>query len=249
MVLLASLQSLDQSITNWTAAMGWPGEAAFRLVLAGIFGGLVGLEREIRGRQAGFRTNLLVCLGSALTMIVSNRIAEHAWHQVGPEYTIRTDPARIAYGVMMGIGFLGGGVIMREGNEKIRGLTTAAAMWCLAAIGLCVGFGLYLLSLWATILVLLSLWLLDYVEDILPKLRYRTLTVRVPWGPNVVAVLVARAQQAKLRVADASFERSADLHFADVFLRVAFTHKDVYHNFERALEADSDYQLIAAREI
>jgi putative Mg2+ transporter-C (MgtC) family protein len=248
-MLLASVQSLDQSMTNWASAIGWPGEACLRLLLAAIFGGLVGLEREIRGRQAGFRTNILVCLGSALTMIVSASLTLHPWHQVGTEYTIRVDPGRIAYGVMMGIGFLGAGVIMREGNEKIRGLTTAAALWCVAAIGLCIGFGLYLLSLWATILVLLCLWLLDYLEELLPKVRFRTLTVRVAWGPAAVASVVARAEEAKLRVADASFERTADLHFADVFLRVAFTDKDVYHGFERALEADSNYQLIAAREI
>jgi putative Mg2+ transporter-C (MgtC) family protein len=219
------------------------------LFLAGIFGGLVGLEREVRGRQAGFRTNILVCLGSALTMIVSSSLAVHPWHQVGNEYTIRVDPGRIAYGVMTGIGFLGAGVIMRERSGTIRGLTTAAALWCMAAVGLCVGFGLYLLSLWATILILACLWILDYLEDALPKTRYRTVTVRVPWAAGVIANTINMVKAAQLKVYDMSFDRSADLSFADVSLRVAFKDSEVYYRFERQIEADPKYNLIATREI
>src|SRR3954469_25305317 len=96
------LQHLDQSIASFAASLGPTGEAFFRLTLAAIAGGLVGLEREVRGRQAGFRTNLLVCVGSCLTMIVSLQFAIHHWQPQTENrgININIDPARIAYGVM-----------------------------------------------------------------------------------------------------------------------------------------------------
>src|SRR5436305_14108047 len=100
------LQHFDQSVAAWAAGLGTTGEAWLRLLLAAIAGGLVGLERELRGRQAGFRTNLLVCLGSALTMIVSLNFATHQWSPQGPGVNVTADPARVAYGVMTGVGFL-----------------------------------------------------------------------------------------------------------------------------------------------
>jgi putative Mg2+ transporter-C (MgtC) family protein len=249
MLLLGFVHSLDQFVSQWAASLGWPGEAFLRLLLAGIFGGLVGLEREVRGRQAGFRTNILVCLGSALTMMVSAQLALHPWHISGNEYTIRVDPGRIAYGVMTGIGFLGAGVIMREGTGTIRGLTTAAALWCIAAVGLAVGFGLYLLSLFATLLIVGCLWILDYVEDVIPKVRYRTVTVRVPWAAGAIGATIRRIKEAGLDVVDASFERCSDLSYADVALRIAFTDPEQYYSFERQIAEDSTYQLMATREI
>src|SRR5829696_4289585 len=133
MVLLALVVApYDTRIQQWAASLGWPGEAFLRLALAIVVGGLVGLERELRGRQAGFRTNLLVCLGSCLTMLVSLHFATHAWSPQHAGVNINVDPARIAYGVMTGVGFLGAGAILRN-EGAVRGLTTAAAMWCIAA--------------------------------------------------------------------------------------------------------------------
>src|SRR5436305_13732668 len=110
------LQHFDQSVAAWAAGLGTTGEAFLKLILSALAGGLVGLERELRGRQAGFRTNLLVCLGSALTMIVSLKFASHPWYAQTPNLgvNINIDPARIAYGVMTGVGFLGGGAIVRD---------------------------------------------------------------------------------------------------------------------------------------
>src|SRR5256885_15963979 len=107
------LEHLNQFLASWAAALGPTGEGFLRLFLAAIAGGLVGLERELRGRQAGFRTYLLVCLGSALVMIVSTEFGVHHWTAQTPNQgvNINVDPARIAYGVMTGIGFLGAGVI------------------------------------------------------------------------------------------------------------------------------------------
>src|SRR3954462_13102217 len=107
------LEHLDSLITAKMHGLGWPGEAFVELLLAALAGGMVGLERELRGRQAGFRTNILVAVGSALVMIVSTRVAEHPWHPSGPGVNINVDPARIAYGVMTGVGFLGAGLIVQ----------------------------------------------------------------------------------------------------------------------------------------
>lgn len=234
----------SEQIQQWAASLGFPLEAALRLFLAGVAGGLVGLEREVRGRQAGFRTNLLVCLGSALVMVVSARIAFIPW-PAGAGVHIQVDPARIAYGVMTGIGFLGAGTIIQH-RGGVRGLTTAAGLWCMAAVGLAVGSGLYVLSFMAVVMILLSLWLLDKLEDILPKVRYRTITIRRKWQPDCVADTIGRFKTAKLDVLDASFRRSNDLAYADISLDIAFINARQYYTFERQLGADPEYQLISS---
>src|SRR5438128_1990506 len=133
---------IDHYLAKLAFSYGWPVYMLMRLLMAMVAGGLVGLERELRGRQAGFRTNLLVCLGSALVMIVSNSIAVADWAARDVHVNVNVDPARIAYGVMTGIGFLGAGTIIKSGGS-VRGLTTAAGLWCVAAIGLAAGFGMY----------------------------------------------------------------------------------------------------------
>ena len=135
MLQLASSLSL-----NWY-------EALLRLALAGALGGLIGLERELREREAGLRTHLLVAVGSALFTIVG----AYAFASV------RTDPTRIAAQIVTGIGFLGAGAILRQGFS-VRGLTTAATLWVVAAVGLAAGAGYYSGALITTALVLLALW-------------------------------------------------------------------------------------------
>lgn len=124
-----------------------------RLLLSVLLGGLVGLEREMHGRAAGFRTHILVCIGATLTMLVS----AYGF----PLET--TDPARLAAQVVSGIGFLGAGTILREGTT-IRGLTTAASLWVVGGIGLAIGIGFYLGAVAATILVVITLFALHKFE-------------------------------------------------------------------------------------
>ncbi|MGB7160637.1 MAG: MgtC/SapB family protein [Tepidisphaeraceae bacterium] len=245
--MLGVIDGWDARVSGWAASLGWPWEGFVRLLLATAAGGLVGLEREFRGRQAGFRTNILVCLGSAMAMIVSTEFARKLWpHQ--SNVNINIDPARIAYGVMTGVGFLGAGTILHN-KGTVRGLTTAAAMWCVAAVGLAAGLGMYLMTILAALLVVGALWLLDYFEDLLPKVRYRTVTIRRKWKVGLVSETVDRFQSAGLQVVDASFERSDDLAQADINLRIAFINKHQYYHFERQLEGDADYQLLATREL
>lgn len=130
-----------------------------RLIVAAILGGIVGMERGSGDRPAGFRTHILVCVGSALFMLVSI----YGFDDIAPVTTnleddigTRRDTARIAAQVVSGIGFLGAGTILHEGLT-IKGLTTAASLWIVSAIGLAVGSGMYLLSIVATMLTMLTL--------------------------------------------------------------------------------------------
>ncbi len=134
------------------------GQIVFRLILSVTLGGLVGLERQLQRRTAGLRTHILVCLGSCLIMLTSlyvfdiyNGIAE-------------LDPTRIAAGVITGIGFLGAGAIIRAG-EGVKGLTTAASIWVVAAVGLAAGCGFYSAAMFTTMLVLVALFLLRSLES------------------------------------------------------------------------------------
>lgn len=243
------MEHLDALLHAKLAGLGWPGEAMVKLVLAALAGGLVGLEREVRGRQAGFRTNLLVCVGSALAMIVSGRVAEMEWPRVpnGPT-SITVDPARIAYSVMTGIGFIGAGVIVRVGGN-VRGLTTAAGLWCVAAIGLAAGLGLYSVTAGASLIVLAALWLLDYLERGLPKVKYRNVTIRRRWEPGCVRATVRRLEEFGLQVGDVNFQRAADVRFVDIEARVAFSAKRTLYEFEQKLTEDDASELMAVREI
>ncbi len=156
----------------------WEVELIFRLVVAAALGGLIGLEREQHGRAAGLRTHLLVALGSAMAMVVSIHFA-HVFGQPGGVVAIRVDPARVAYGVMGGIGFLGAGAIIQQGMG-VRGLTTAASMWCTAAIGLGAGFGMFHVSAAATVIVLFALIVLDFADRRIPVRITQTATLNVP---------------------------------------------------------------------
>jgi putative Mg2+ transporter-C (MgtC) family protein len=126
---------------------------SIRLGLSLLLGGLIGWEREYRRQPAGLRTHILICLGATLMMLISVYI---------PQTYSGGDPSRIAAQVVSGIGFLGAGAIFSLGGS-IRGLTTAASIWIVAAIGLAVGAGMYLGAIFATVLVLLVLILFRYI--------------------------------------------------------------------------------------
>lgn len=131
-------------------------EIVLRLFLAVLLGGAIGYQREIAEKPAGLRTHALVSLGSALIMVVSIDIQP----VLGLE---RTDVTRIAAGVVTGIGFLGGGAIIRQGSI-VRGLTTAASIWVVSGVGLAAGGGLYVASIVSTLFILLTLTVLKYIE-------------------------------------------------------------------------------------
>jgi putative Mg2+ transporter-C (MgtC) family protein len=131
------------------------GEVLLRVVLAGVFGGAIGAEREIREREAGLRTHMLVAIGAALFTLVS----AYGWRDFhfSQRSGITYDPTRIAAQIVTGIGFLGAGAIIRQGLS-VRGLTTAASLWVVAAIGIATGAGYYSAAVITTVVVLVSLW-------------------------------------------------------------------------------------------
>lgn len=134
------------------------GELFFRLVLSCILGGLIGYERQSRRKSAGLRTNILVCLGSCLVMVLSQAIYREV------EGLTNADPARLAAQVVSGIGFLGAGAIMKEGLT-VTGLTTAACLWVVAGVGLAVGGGFYSGALISTALVFVTLGSLSRLDE------------------------------------------------------------------------------------
>jgi putative Mg2+ transporter-C (MgtC) family protein len=148
----------------------------YPLLAAVAAGGLIGLEREWRGRAAGFRTHILVCLASALLMEAS--VSQGGWRFTTlPGQEIIADPARMAHGVLTGIGFLCAGVIFRTGFS-IHGLTTAASLWMTAATGLVFGAGLLLMGGAATVVTLMILVGLKLVSSRMPEQAVADLTVR-----------------------------------------------------------------------
>jgi putative Mg2+ transporter-C (MgtC) family protein len=140
--------------------MSLPVEFALRLLLAGALGTIIGLDREYRAKEAGYRTHFLVSLGSALMMIVS----QYGFMEVlraSDGLNVRLDPSRIAAQVVTGIGFIGAGTIIFQ-KQIVRGLTTAAGIWATSGIGLAVGAGMYTLGISATVLTLVGLEVLSY---------------------------------------------------------------------------------------
>lgn len=150
-------------------------EILFRLCLAAVLGAVVGLEREVHGRPAGIRTYLLLCMGSALIMVVSEFLF-FKFEALGFGDILRVDPGRIAAQAVTGIGFLGAGVILRY-RDSIRGLTTAAAIWVACAVGLAIGAGFYLFGSAVTGITLVALVGLKAFERRLKKDWYKEMTV------------------------------------------------------------------------
>jgi putative Mg2+ transporter-C (MgtC) family protein len=139
-----------------------------------VAGGAIGIERSLHGRPAGFRTHTLVCLASSLLMLLT--VYQDHWFPAGAEI-VRIDPTRMAQGIMTGIGFLGAGVIFKEGIS-VRGLTTAASIWITSAIGVLMGSGLYYPAVVGTVLTLGVLAAFRWIENRLPTQQFARHRVR-----------------------------------------------------------------------
>jgi len=145
------------------------------LLVALAAGGLIGFERSYHGRPAGFRTHTLVCVASSALMLIT--MYQSHWYPDEFSGRVALDPTRMAQGIMTGIGFLGAGVIFKEGLT-VRGLTTAASIWITAAIGILAGIGFYFPLLVTTVLTLLTLSLFRWIESAVPGQYYAHLEVR-----------------------------------------------------------------------
>lgn len=179
----------------------------FRLILAATLSGIIGFEREFHGRAAGFRTHILLCIGSTLVMLTSMHIFDVYYGKVA------CDPARLAAGVVTGIGFLGAGAIMRS-RASVRGLTTAASLWAVAGIGLAVGSGLYFASIVTTVLVMITLMLFSRLEHaMIRKDWYKTIIIEAKEGVGQLKKLREILAEYKVEITDFEAEHSADALF------------------------------------
>src|SRR3989440_1110212 len=132
----------------------WEPSIALKLLLAAVLGGVIGLEREMRDKPAGLRTNIMICVGSTLFMSLSTQVAK----------VLGGDPTRIGAQIISGIGFLGAGAVLHS-HGFVLGLTTAATIWVVAGVGMALGSGMYLVAAFATAMSLVTLYFLAFVED------------------------------------------------------------------------------------
>ena len=190
-------------------------EIIIRLVLGGIIGGLIGFEREVHGRAAGFRTQLLVCVAAVLIMVISEN---YYYYIKDLDPSLRIDPARISAGALIGIGFLGAGVIIKSGYD-VRGLTTAASIWIVSAIGLAIGGGLYLEGVVTAAITVIALTSLRVVERKITGLRFKTVSVSTPLIEDAEDTIAAIITSCNFNIHSINYEKNRErkemtYHFA-----------------------------------
>lgn len=162
-------------------------EILLRFLLASLWGGIVGAEREYRSKSAGFRTMTMISIGACFFTVMSLGIGNPS------------SPDRIASNIVTGIGFLGAGVIFR-GDNRVNGITTAATIWAVAAVGMGIGAGYYLPAAFASIFILIILAVLPYVEDQIDRLnRTRTYIITAAFSNNLTQEIQKQFEQAHLR--------------------------------------------------
>lgn len=190
-----------------------------KLLLAALAGGVIGFEREMHGRPAGLRTHLLVTVGSCLMMIISE--AFHLkYGELGMESAVRIDPSRTAAQIIAGIGFLGAGVILKEG-VNVRGLTTAASLWVVAGLGMAFGMGLFAPAAITTLLAFFSLFFLKKLEPVIKKDRYLFLTIVAGSDQDIFPQLERIFREHHLLITDVS--SSLDLDIGEVCYELIIT--------------------------
>lgn len=207
-----------------------------RLALACVLGGLIGLERESHHRPAGFRTHILVCVGSSLVMILSM----YAFATLSNK---PYDPGRLASQVVSGIGFLGAGTILREG-ATIKGLTTAASLWVVAGIGLAVGSGFYLAAVVTTGLVVTVLIALDTVEKYVISSKRRTLSLKVLDKPGQLGAIATILGSYGVSIKGVDLSCLEENHEAHLHLTVEVPHSVAKERlFEELASLDGVYRV------
>ena len=205
------------------------------LMIALAAGGLIGFERSYHGRPAGFRTHTLVCLASSALMLIT--MYQSHWYPEAFAGHVNLDPTRMAQGIMTGIGFLGAGVIMKEGLT-VRGLTTAASIWITAAIGILLGIGFYFPAIVTTLVTLGTLSLFRWIEAVMPSQYYARLQVRfrrleTPPEPELRDLIM----QHGFSVANLSYQLSEEGKVFEYQMTIRAKGKDSYRRLAETLTA------------
>nr|WP_281179282.1 MgtC/SapB family protein [Vulcanibacillus modesticaldus] len=189
-----------------------------RLSLAAILGGIIGFEREQNNHPAGFRTHILVSIGSALIMLISI----YGFTDFLLEENVRFDPSRIAAQVVTGIGFLGAGTILRHGFT-VTGLTTAASLWVVAGIGLAIGAGFYSGALVATLFVLISLAVLNKIDRFIAHKRSLVhLKVNVVDRPGKLGEIATKLGERNISIKSVSITEEDNENYEDDYVSIIF---------------------------
>jgi len=193
-----------------------------KLFISAVLGGFIGWERERRGRPAGLRTHLLVCVGVTLIMLVSEHIFVQ-YQGYKQDSILRIDPARIASHVVTGIGFLGAGTIMRF-KASVRGLTTAASLWVVAGIGLAIGSGFILHAIFTTFIAVITLILLPKVEGEIKKDKYITMKMLIAGQEHFLDNIRSVLERYSLKLQTCKFER--DFQKNEIMYDINVKYKD-----------------------
>lgn len=209
-------------------------EFLLRLLVAGLLGAMIGLERDMRGRSAGLRTHLLVSLGSAAFTIISQLVS--SLHLNAGSLSMPFDPGRIAAQIVSGIGFIGAGVIIKEGLT-VRGLTTAASLWLVASVGMAAGAGQFVVAAAATTLGILSLILLNRFEKTYRKDHYRRLIIKTS-NEVKVSDIVNLVKRENVAVIYCDYERDYLHNLLTVRLSLRLFHKGITDKLSSAIVKD-----------
>ncbi len=217
-----------------------------RIILAGVFGGIIGVERTLRQKDAGFRTHIVVAMGAAIMMIISKY---GFFDLVGLDDTLRVDASRVASNIITGISFLGAGMIFVKGTS-IKGLTTAAGIWVTAAVGMAMGAGLYVVSFVSVILLLLvqiifHKFLIGF-DKVLANDNIVPCFIQLDNTPDAVGEMKRFLKANGIRIFDSVVNASADNTTLTIHLNVQFAKDvDIDDVFERFLKKDSVHQAFS----
>ena len=234
------LESLDflREMNIWSVAL--------RLTIAMIFGGLIGLERGKKGRAAGFRTYMVVCLGAALTMILGQYegyMLTQIWKDTVSNTDVRADVSRFGAQVINGIGFLGAGTIIVTKHQEVKGVTTAAGLWASACVGLAIGAGFYEAVLLAFLAIFLSIRVLTPVENvIIENARNMNLFVEFESLDDIGAIIgQIKAQGAHIYEVDIDHGRDGRSQYPSAVFSISLQQKRTH---TRMMAAISEVQHV-----
>lgn len=217
-----------------------------RIILAGVCGGIIGVERTLRQKDAGFRTHIVVAMGAALMMIISKY---GFFDLIGLDETLRVDASRVASNIITGISFLGAGMIFVKGTS-IKGLTTAAGIWVTAAVGMAMGAGLYVVSFVSVILLLLvqiifHKFLIGF-DKVLANDNIVPCFVQLANTPEAVKDMKQFLKENGIRIFDSVVNASVDNATLTIHLNVQYEKGvDIDDVFERYLKKDDVYQAFS----
>ena len=204
-----------------------------RLVLAVLFGGVIGLERGRKRRAAGLRTYMLVCLGAALTVLLSMYeyyMVTHPWAELAAEIGIRTDVSRFGAQVINGIGFLGAGTIIVTGRQEVKGMTTAAGLWASAGTGLAIGAGFYECVFLAFLLISIVIRVLPQVETYIVE-NARNMNIYVEFESlDDVGDIISRIKSQDVQIYDVEIDhgREEKLRNPSAVFSIRLNHKQMH---------------------